>query len=152
VRAASPAFSAPILVHCSAGIGRTGVFCVLDAATRALLAAGRAGGGGAAALQAAAAARGVEALVESLRRQRAGMVQTPAQYVLCYDALLRFASGALRLRARGPAAREVLALRGADGHRLFKDFPQRDSRGRKWGRDSDRAEATAAVRRAAPAK
>ncbi|PSC69772.1 Meiotically up-regulated 66 [Micractinium conductrix] len=98
----SGAHGAPIVVHCSAGIGRSGVFCVLDIITRRLLhlldghpaASGAAGAAGqevaAAAAAAAAVAVDVAALVADLRRQRGGMVQTREQYVFCHTALLHF--------------------------------------------------------------
>ncbi|KAI7840631.1 hypothetical protein COHA_005653 [Chlorella ohadii] len=75
----------PVLVHCSAGIGRSGVFCVLDIVTRRLL--GLLGAHDAAA---GAAAVDLAALVAHLRRQRLGMVQTRDQYLFCHTALLAF--------------------------------------------------------------
>lgn len=88
------AHAAPVLVHCSAGIGRSGVFCVLDVITRRLLhllhAPAADGAGREAAAAAGAAAVDVGALVADLRRQRLGMVQTREQYVFCHTALLHF--------------------------------------------------------------
>ena len=72
----------------AAGIGRTGVFCILDTVTRQLrqLAPLRS----AAAADAAADAVRLGPLVAQLREQRAGMVQTMDQYLFCHAALLEF--------------------------------------------------------------
>lgn len=77
--------SGPVLVHCSAGIGRSGVFCVLDIVSQRLLSLldSRDEAAGAAAVDLAA-------LVAHLRRQRLGMVQTWEQYLFCHTALLAF--------------------------------------------------------------
>jgi hypothetical protein len=93
LRSAAPDFSTPVLVHCSAGIGRSGVLCVLDVAIRQLLAA-------AADPAAARSATCLRPVVDSQRRQRGGMVQTPEQYVLCHLALLKFVDSAIRARGQ----------------------------------------------------
>ncbi|KAI3426853.1 hypothetical protein D9Q98_006799 [Chlorella vulgaris] len=79
------AHASPIVVHCSAGIGRSGVFCVLDVITRRLL-----GLQGCQDAARGAAAVDVAALVADLRHQRLGMVQTREQYQFCHMALLHF--------------------------------------------------------------
>ncbi|CAK0785693.1 hypothetical protein CVIRNUC_008904 [Coccomyxa viridis] len=68
----------PAVVHCSAGIGRTGTYCAVDVALQRL----RCGDYGA-----AVSAAELKPLVAELRRQRAGMVQTPEQYAFCYQAI-----------------------------------------------------------------
>lgn len=60
------------IVHCSAGIGRTGSFVAIHACLRALQRRG---------------ACDVRAVVASMRRQRLGMVQTAEQYLFVYQAL-----------------------------------------------------------------
>jgi len=73
-------------VHCSAGIGRTGVFCALDIALREVYEG----------LVPPAQAVDVARSVAALRRTRGGMVQTPEQYAFIYRALqddLRAACG-----------------------------------------------------------
>ncbi|KAK2076381.1 hypothetical protein QBZ16_000906 [Prototheca wickerhamii] len=87
--------TSPILVHCSAGIGRTGVFAVLLVTLRrveaalAEIAAGRPPPD-------AARVADLRALVADIRAQRAGCVQTPDQYRFCFVALLEW----LRRRTR----------------------------------------------------
>ncbi|XP_071436492.1 receptor-type tyrosine-protein phosphatase alpha-like [Pithys albifrons albifrons] len=63
----------PVLVHCSAGIGRTGTFIALDF----LLKMGKAEG-----------QVDVFQCVQQLREQRISMVQTKEQYTFLYEALL----------------------------------------------------------------
>eukprot|EP01137_Pigoraptor_chileana_P022143 Opistho-2@86737 len=65
----------PIVLHCSAGIGRTGTFIAIDAALSAR--------------RENAATVDFPAIVSKMRRQRAGMVQTADQYEFCYAAITR---------------------------------------------------------------
>ncbi|XP_067399680.1 receptor-type tyrosine-protein phosphatase epsilon-like [Emydura macquarii macquarii] len=69
----SEAPAGPVLVHCSAGIGRTGTFIALDF----LLKMARAEG-----------SVDVFRCVQRLREQRVSMVQTKEQYAFLYEALL----------------------------------------------------------------
>lgn len=66
----------PIVVHCSAGIGRTGTFITLDICILQLEEEGRVD---------------VRSTVERIRSQRAFSIQMPDQYVFCHLALLEFA-------------------------------------------------------------
>ncbi|KAL7065268.1 hypothetical protein AAHC03_05356 [Spirometra sp. Aus1] len=66
----------PIVVHCSAGIGRTGTFIALDVCTKQLLELTRVN---------------VPLTVSRIRSQRFGSVQVSAQYVFVYRAILDFA-------------------------------------------------------------
>ncbi|XP_054712806.1 tyrosine-protein phosphatase non-receptor type 9-like [Uloborus diversus] len=66
----------PIVVHCSAGIGRTGTFITLDISICRLEATGLID---------------VRTTVERIRSQRAHSIQMPDQYVFCHLALLEFA-------------------------------------------------------------
>ncbi|XP_047506434.1 tyrosine-protein phosphatase non-receptor type 9 isoform X1 [Pieris napi] len=66
----------PIVVHCSAGIGRTGTFLTLDVCTSRLSAEGVAD---------------VRGTVERIRAQRAHSIQMPDQYVFCHLALIEYA-------------------------------------------------------------
>lgn len=96
----------PILVHCSAGIGRSGVFCVLDSIARRLYGFGKAYGTSSGTDPSLLAsdvgptnklmtALAVDEMVATLRNQRAGMVQTPEQYVFCYRAVLHLVEAVL---------------------------------------------------------
>ncbi|XP_031199008.1 tyrosine-protein phosphatase non-receptor type 9 isoform X2 [Mastomys coucha] len=66
----------PIVVHCSAGIGRTGTFCSLDICLAQLEELGT---------------LNVFQTVSRMRTQRAFSIQTPEQYYFCYKAILEFA-------------------------------------------------------------
>ncbi|XP_034439592.1 receptor-type tyrosine-protein phosphatase C [Hippoglossus hippoglossus] len=66
-------FSGPIIVHCSAGVGRTGTYIGIDAMMEALEAEGRVD---------------IYGYMVRLRRQRCLMVQVEAQYILIHQALV----------------------------------------------------------------
>ncbi|ETE65878.1 Tyrosine-protein phosphatase non-receptor type 9 [Ophiophagus hannah] len=63
----------PIVVHCSAGIGRTGTFCALDICLSQLQEVGT---------------LNIYQTVVRMRTQRAFSIQTPEQYYFCYLAIL----------------------------------------------------------------
>ncbi|NXA29562.1 PTPRK phosphatase, partial [Ibidorhyncha struthersii] len=105
------ASAGPVLVHCSAGIGRTGTFIALDF----LLKMGKAEG-----------KVDVFHCVQRLREQRVSMVQTKEQYIFLYEVLLE---GLLCSSTRIPVesiASHVHCLREADTSRhnsvLEKEF------------------------------
>ncbi|KAG1928384.1 receptor-type tyrosine-protein phosphatase C [Pimephales promelas] len=66
-------FSGPIVVHCSAGVGRTGTYIGIDAMIESLEAEGRVD---------------IYGFVAKLRRQRCLMVQVEAQYILIHTGLI----------------------------------------------------------------
>ncbi|XP_025405414.1 tyrosine-protein phosphatase non-receptor type 9 isoform X2 [Sipha flava] len=66
----------PIVVHCSAGIGRTGTFCTLDICINRLE---------------ETSTVDIKGTVERIRSQRAYSIQTPEQYVFCHLALIEYA-------------------------------------------------------------
>ncbi|XP_078141955.1 receptor-type tyrosine-protein phosphatase C [Centroberyx gerrardi] len=66
-------FSGPIVVHCSAGVGRTGTYIGIDAMMEGLEAEGRVD---------------IYGYIVRLRRQRCLMVQVEAQYILIHQALI----------------------------------------------------------------
>ena len=70
--------NAPVIVHCSAGCGRTGTFCTVDSVVGQLDRSQDNGGGKDLILE----------TVLGLREQRMSLVQTLRQYVLCYECVL----------------------------------------------------------------
>ena len=64
----------PIVVHCSAGVGRTGVFMAVEI--------------GLAKLEAGESVD-MKQLLEELREQRYGLIQTAEQYRFCYLTLVK---------------------------------------------------------------
>ncbi|XP_017937033.1 tyrosine-protein phosphatase non-receptor type 9 [Manacus vitellinus] len=66
----------PVVVHCSAGIGRTGTFCALDICLSQLQDVGT---------------LNIYQTVLRMRTQRAFSIQTPEQYYFCYTAILEHA-------------------------------------------------------------
>ncbi|XP_075159033.1 protein tyrosine phosphatase Meg2 isoform X3 [Haematobia irritans] len=74
----------PIVVHCSAGIGRTGTFITLDICISRLEDVGTAD---------------IRGTVEKIRAQRAYSIQMPDQYVFCHLALIEYAISRGMLKA-----------------------------------------------------
>ncbi|XP_062308595.1 receptor-type tyrosine-protein phosphatase C isoform X2 [Osmerus eperlanus] len=68
-------FSGPIVIHCSAGVGRTGSYISIDAMMEGLDLEGRVD---------------IYGFVVGLRRQRSLMVQVEAQYILIHQALIEY--------------------------------------------------------------
>ncbi|KAM5148100.1 receptor-type tyrosine-protein phosphatase C [Mantella aurantiaca] len=75
VNALNNFFSGPIIVHCSAGVGRTGTYISIDAMLEGLEAEGRVD---------------VYGYVVQLRRQRCLMVQVEFQYIFIHKALVEY--------------------------------------------------------------
>lgn len=71
-----PPYGPPILVHCSAGVGRSGAFCAIDNAIDELTDKNKVN---------------LQGIVRKMRLQRAYTVQTDEQYELCYRTLLEYA-------------------------------------------------------------
>uniref|UniRef100_A0A8C4NQY7 Receptor-type tyrosine-protein phosphatase n=2 Tax=Dicentrarchus labrax TaxID=13489 RepID=A0A8C4NQY7_DICLA len=75
VKVVNPSFSGPIVVHCSAGVGRTGTFVVIDAMIDMMHAEQKID---------------VFGFVSKIREQRSQLVQTDMQYSFIYQALLEY--------------------------------------------------------------
>ncbi|XP_026119279.1 receptor-type tyrosine-protein phosphatase epsilon isoform X1 [Carassius auratus] len=73
VKTVNPAHAGPIIVHCSAGVGRTGTFIVIDAMMDMMHAEARVD---------------VSGFVSKIRKQRCQLIQTDMQYSFIYQALL----------------------------------------------------------------
>ncbi|CAO3588880.1 unnamed protein product [Absidia cylindrospora] len=71
----------PMVVHCSAGCGRTGTFCVVDTGLTWL---GEMKQGN---QRMATTVDPIYQITDTFRQQRTTMVQTPAQYLFCYRAI-----------------------------------------------------------------
>ena len=95
------ASSTPILVHCSAGIGRTGTFCALDIVLQQLDSWSNQDGG----ITEGEVVETLDlpSLVAKLRQQRMNMVQTLEQYEFLYKAILEDLQQRVE-RAKGAAA------------------------------------------------
>ena len=115
----SDAHSRPVLVHCSAGCGRTGTFCTIDSVIDMLKRQRKEIRSGVTPMEGVSASSSttggdymmkgkedeesvdgdwvlkqdmdlVEKTVEDFRRQRISMVQSLRQYVLCYETVLEW--------------------------------------------------------------
>ncbi|XP_057317863.1 tyrosine-protein phosphatase corkscrew isoform X2 [Microplitis mediator] len=82
----TPAHVGPILVHCSAGIGRTGTFIVIDMILDQIKQHGL------------DCEIDIQRTIQRVRSQRSGMVQTEAQYKFVYLAVLHYIETATQRR------------------------------------------------------
>lgn len=87
----APSGQRPILVHCSAGCGRTGTFCTVDSVL-AMLKQQKAQGASSAGSSSDSNSNVdlIMKTVEDFRTQRPSMVQNLSQFVLCYESVLEW--------------------------------------------------------------
>lgn len=88
----------PMIVHCSAGCGRTGTFCTIDSVVDALKWGER-----------SESEDLIAATVADFRRQRLSMVQTLRQFVLCYETVLASLARPEPIRKRDPNNHKAVA-------------------------------------------
>jgi len=82
-RASDPLPSRPIVVHCSAGLGRTGTFCAIHQIIMQMRRAVRTPG-----FDLSSYSVNLYQTVLQMRECRSGMVQQLAQYTFCYRAII----------------------------------------------------------------
>ena len=70
------AVCSPVVVHCSAGVGRSGAYCSIDTCLHQLDEQSRVN---------------LQGVVRKMRKQRAFSVQTEEQYEFCYRTILEYA-------------------------------------------------------------
>jgi protein-tyrosine phosphatase len=81
---AEPPGQRPVLVHCSAGCGRTGTFCTVDSVLDTLKQQRQQQN------QSDDAVDIIAKTVEDFRKQRPSMIQNLSQFVLCYESVLEW--------------------------------------------------------------
>jgi len=69
----------PVIIHCSAGIGRTGTFCTVDSTLKKVMEQRK---------RQEPINFNILRTVQRLREERSGMVQNKEQYMFCYLAVL----------------------------------------------------------------
>uniref|UniRef100_A0A672KF07 Receptor-type tyrosine-protein phosphatase C n=1 Tax=Sinocyclocheilus grahami TaxID=75366 RepID=A0A672KF07_SINGR len=112
-------FSGPVVVHCSAGVGRTGTYIGIDAMIESLEAVGRVD---------------IYGYVAKLRRQRCLMVQVEAQYILIHTALIehnQFGETEISLSEFHSALNTLKQKDGSDPSLLEMEF-QKLPKFKKW--------------------
>ncbi|KAJ5788074.1 hypothetical protein N7457_003064, partial [Penicillium paradoxum] len=102
---AEPRGQRPVLVHCSAGCGRTGAFCTVDSVLDMLKRQrAQATGGGGLDQNPSESSEWIKdynldliaKTVEDFRRQRPSMVQNLSQFALCYESVLEWLASEMK--------------------------------------------------------
>lgn len=112
--------TSPVVVHCSAGIGRTGTYIIIDIITHSIECSGW------------DEEIDIQKSVQLVRAQRSGMVQTEQQYKFVYRAILHFVEAyQQRLNLTSMPASAGMAnydnfqfpTKGASGEALYGNVP-----------------------------
>ncbi|EDV21126.1 uncharacterized protein TRIADDRAFT_60390 [Trichoplax adhaerens] len=103
-----PGSQAPVVVHCSDGVGRTGAFCILYTAIKEM-----AGGHG---------LINISKLIQSLRQRRNYMVRTKDQYIMCYEAVFAYASKFVQEAQSSPSDSSARNMTGQTSQQ-YGNFP-----------------------------
>ena len=116
----------PIVVHCSAGIGRTGTFIVIDMLMHILKEQGL------------NSEIDIKQAILNVRAQRSGMVQTEAQYKFIYIALQHYIS-AENIRLAGRSHLDLSQIYGSQNAAQFDDEPTPPIPARNFNRSSKKS-------------
>ncbi|CAH1784819.1 unnamed protein product [Owenia fusiformis] len=108
-QAANPDNAGPVVIHCSAGVGRTGTYIVIESMIRQAR---------------QKKSINVKGFLKHIRQQRNYLVQTEEQYVFCHDVLLEWVENGGETECKEAKLHEYLQAltEGGDESLLTKQF------------------------------